>query len=219
MILHIETSTQICSVALSNQGQPIALEESNSEQYIHGERLTLYIQKVLETAKITANQLEAISVTKGPGSYTGLRIGMATVKGLAMGLSLPVFGISSLESIISLARQKHGPSTFAAAFHARSSEVFLRIQSENTVWIDDQAVDLVKFQGKLEHSTVIVGSAGRQLYDYLGGPGCVVDEVIAPSALGHVDLTWTRWLAGKADALNELAPNYTKPCFIAEKKS
>lgn len=219
MILHIETSTQICSVALSNQGQLIALEESNSEQYVHGEQLTSYIQKALNTAGIAPNQLNAISVAKGPGSYTGLRIGMATAKGLAVGLNLPIFGVSSLESILSLAQQKYGTATFAAALPARGSEVFLRIQSEKAVLVDDQAVDLDNFQWSMDAPSVIVGAGGHQLYEYLGHPECMVDASMVPSAVGQINLAWRRWLAGQADVLNELSPNYTKPCFIAQKKS
>lgn len=219
MILHLETSTQICSVALSDQGQLIALEESNSEQYVHGEQLTLYIQSVLSMAKISPNQLKAISVAKGPGSYTGLRIGMATAKGLAVGLNLPIFGVSSLESLLSLARQKYGLATFAAALPARASEVFLRIQSDKAVLVDDQAVDLDTFHWSMDRPSVIVGAAGQQLYGYLGHPECTVDESVVPSAAGQINLVWMRYLAGQSDALNELSPNYTKPCFIAEKKS
>lgn len=119
MILHLETSTHICSVALSNQGKLVAIEESYAEQYIHGEQLTLYIQKVLTSAEITPDQLTAVSVCKGPGSYTGLRIGMSTAKGLAFGLNIPIIGVSSLESLIALGQQKYSDATFAAAFAAR----------------------------------------------------------------------------------------------------
>ena len=86
IILHLETATKNCSVALSHSGKLLALEENYSENYSHGERLTGFIQKALKKANLTINEIDAVSVSKGPGSYTGLRIGVATAKGICFDL-------------------------------------------------------------------------------------------------------------------------------------
>jgi len=218
MILHLETSTHICSVALSNQGKLVAIEESYAEQYIHGEQLTLYIQKVLTSAEITPDQLTAVSVCKGPGSYTGLRIGMSTAKGLAFGLNIPIICISSLESLIALGQQKYSDATFAAAFAARKSEVFLRIQSEKSLLLEDQSVDLDHFTFESKGPLVLLGNACHTLFDFFGSQHHISDETILPSASGQMLLAWKRFEIGAMDDLNFLTPNYTKPCFITQKK-
>lgn len=219
MILHLETSTQNCSVALSSKGKLLAFEESDSDGYIHGEQLTLFIEKVLRTGNVTLKQLEGISVSIGPGSYTGLRIGVSTAKGLALGLNLPIFGISSLESMVEIGQQKYGDKTFVAALEARKSEVFLRIESDKKVVFHDNVVDLATFQWELSGALVLLGNAHLKLQDFLGNHQYVVSEIRSPSALGQVNLAWKRTMQGLPDDVNTLIPNYAKPCFINVVKS
>jgi tRNA threonylcarbamoyladenosine biosynthesis protein TsaB len=78
IILHIETATKICSVAVSGGGSLLALVEEETDAYIHGESLTLFIVKALKEANVKETDLQAVSVSIGPGSYTGLRIGLST---------------------------------------------------------------------------------------------------------------------------------------------
>ncbi|MFM7664472.1 MAG: tRNA (adenosine(37)-N6)-threonylcarbamoyltransferase complex dimerization subunit type 1 TsaB [Bacteroidota bacterium] len=219
MILHLETSTQTCSVALSQTGKLLALEESNSEQYLHGEKLTIFIQKVLDSGGVLPQQIQAISISMGPGSYTGLRIGMATAKGLSLGLNIPIIGISSLHSLVSLGKKKHANATFIAAFEARNTEVFMRIETDKALLLEDQPIDLVDYSFHPNHKVVLLGNAQNKVFDFLGDPTAILEPNLLPSALGQVDLAWQRMLQGKVDDLNTLAPNYTKPCFIAQKKS
>ena len=82
MILHLETSTKICSVALSKNGELFDFIETSSDQFIHGEQLTVMIDQLLKRNSTDIKSLLAISFSLGPGSYTGLRIGLATAKGL-----------------------------------------------------------------------------------------------------------------------------------------
>ena len=80
LILHLETSTKSCSVALSENGELIALEEIHTAEFTHAENLTVFIQKVMLSAGKEMKELKAVSVSSGPGSYTGLRIGVSTAK-------------------------------------------------------------------------------------------------------------------------------------------
>lgn len=219
MILHLETSTQMCSVALSQMGELLALEESNSEQYLHGEKLTIFIQKALDSGGVLPQQLQAISISMGPGSYTGLRIGMATAKGLSLGLNIPILGISSLQSLVSLGKKKHTNATYVAAFEARNTEVFMRIETENELLLEDQPIDLADYSFHGHNKVVLLGNAQNKVFDFLGDPKAISEPNLLPSALGQVDLAWQRMSQGKVDDLYTLTPNYTKPCFIAAKKS
>ena len=104
-ILHLETSTKVCSVALSLNGELIAVKETEEDGYSHSENLTLFIQDVLNQATISIKQLSAVSVSSGPGSYTGLRIGVSTAKGLCYPLSIPLIAIDSLTSLTEMAKK------------------------------------------------------------------------------------------------------------------
>ena len=97
-VLHIETSGEICSVALSNEKVLIHSLESEEKQ-AHAAILTKMIQEVLQISNITIKDLVAIAVSKGPGSYTGLRIGVSTAKGICYAQNIPLIAINTLESI------------------------------------------------------------------------------------------------------------------------
>ena len=112
--LHIETSTKVCSVALSENGKLIDLLEESSDAYIHSERLTVFIDQICKKNNWKLNELNAIVVTSGPGSYTGLRIGISTAKGLCYALSIPLIAVNTLESIAYLAQKQHPNSTICA---------------------------------------------------------------------------------------------------------
>jgi tRNA threonylcarbamoyladenosine biosynthesis protein TsaB len=95
-ILNIETSTEVCSVSLAENGNPVVLKESN-EGFNHSKSLTVFIEEIFNDNNIKINTLDAVAVSKGPGSYTGLRIGVSVAKGLCYGLNIPLISVCSLE--------------------------------------------------------------------------------------------------------------------------
>ncbi len=98
MILCIETATGVCSVALCDENSVISLIEAPNGMS-HSSSLTVIIQELLRNASVEARQLDAVSVSKGPGSYTGLRIGVSVAKGIAYGAEIPLIGISTLTAM------------------------------------------------------------------------------------------------------------------------
>lgn len=98
-ILNIETATKNCSVSLANNGKTIALKELNSGEYSHAEKLHEFIKQVIEESGIQLSELIAIAVSKGPGSYTGLRIGVSAAKGLCFALDIPLIAIDTLQAL------------------------------------------------------------------------------------------------------------------------
>src|SRR6056297_3266576 len=104
LILHLETATNVCSVALSEGDRLLATRES-SEDRSHGTLLTLFIEEVLKEAGKKTAHLDAIAVSKGPGSYIGLRIGVSAAKGIAYAQNIPVTGIITLQSITLTAKE------------------------------------------------------------------------------------------------------------------
>jgi tRNA threonylcarbamoyladenosine biosynthesis protein TsaB len=106
LILNIETSTEVCSVSLAKNGQLLFKKES-LEGMNHSRLLTVFIEELFAENNIKINTIEAVAVSKGPGSYTGLRIGVSVAKGLCYGLNIPLISINSLEIIGFFAAQNH----------------------------------------------------------------------------------------------------------------
>ncbi len=97
IILNIETATKNCSVSVSNNGEILSLKELNEGKFSHAEKLHSFILEVIEDAGLTMQDLDAISVSKGPGSYTGLRIGVSAAKGLCYALDKPLISVPTLQ--------------------------------------------------------------------------------------------------------------------------
>jgi tRNA threonylcarbamoyladenosine biosynthesis protein TsaB len=133
MILCLETATPVCSVALCDRSGFILVRESHANKS-HAVQLTLFIEELLHEAKIRPEELEAVAVSKGPGSYTGLRIGVSVAKGIAYGASLPLIGIDTTRAmfngIIDNASEKYGTdgsSLFCPMIDAKRMEVYYSI--------------------------------------------------------------------------------------------
>ena len=100
LILNIETSTKTCSVNLSNDGILLDYREITSEKYVHSEKLHSLIQETFKSLKIEFQELNAVAVCSGPGSFTGLRIGVASAKGIAFALGIPLISMNSIKIMI-----------------------------------------------------------------------------------------------------------------------
>lgn len=98
-IINIETATTNCSVSISVDGKVVAIKEENTANYSHSEQLHVFIEEALKEASFSFSTIDAIAVSKGPGSYTGLRIGVSAAKGLCFSLDLPLIAIPTLESM------------------------------------------------------------------------------------------------------------------------
>src|SRR5688500_7316508 len=99
LILNLETATKVCSVSLAENGIELALKEISTEHFSHAENLNLFIESVMKQAGKKLPELDAVAVSEGPGSYTGLRIGTSTAKGLCYALDKPLLAINSLKAL------------------------------------------------------------------------------------------------------------------------
>ena len=143
MILCLETATPSCSVALVHNGEVLACEEDPKGQN-HSEKITLFIDSVMKKAGISYDQLDAVAVSMGPGSYTGLRIGVSTAKGICYAVSKPLIAVETLEamayggsSVISTERSEWRNLLLIPAIDARRMEVYAAIFDENVNKIKD----------------------------------------------------------------------------------
>ncbi len=120
-ILMIETSTECCSVALAD-GTQILASRVNETPRQHAAQLVPYIQEVLKESGVSADALDAVAVSEGPGSYTGLRVGVSTAKGICFGAGVPLIGIDTLEILARQAEGRH--DRIIAMLDARRMEVY-----------------------------------------------------------------------------------------------
>lgn len=135
-ILHIETSTKVCSISLSENGALLGYKEDSSDKYIHAEKLTPLIKELINDSKIEFKDLSAIAVNKGPGSYTGLRIGVSSAKGLCYALNIPLISMDSMLNLFMNFKSKSkiiikSNDVVIPMIDARRNEVFTASYSEN----------------------------------------------------------------------------------------
>jgi len=124
LILNIESSTDICSICISKGEEIIAFHET-SEQYAHAEKITLLIESCIKDAKIRLSDLDAVAISQGPGSYTALRIGSATAKGICYALGKPLIAIDTLLAIaLATKRMANEDALYCPMIDARRMEVY-----------------------------------------------------------------------------------------------
>lgn len=143
MILCLETATPVCSVALNDGCCTLALRETEG-QNAHSEKITNFIREVMETAGIDYSRLDAVAVSKGPGSYTGLRIGVSTAKGICYAADLPLMAIDTLEAMAHGMKAKLGSQItendlLIPMIDARRMEVYAAVFDANLNKIHDTA--------------------------------------------------------------------------------
>ena len=193
-ILHLETATKSCSVALSLNGELIQLEESTDDNYSHGEKLTLFIEKVLKQAEISPGHLSAISVASGPGSYTGLRIGAATAKGLCFALNIPLIAIDALTSLSEIAKEKHPNTKLCSLIDARRMEVYCQITDEYGTKVKPISADIIDENSYLEYDPfVYFGDGAEKLGETWKNRPVTADLSIQSSASGQVKLAFDKF--------------------------
>ncbi len=167
-ILCIDTATDVCTVAIMEGEKIVALKESGNERS-HAVQLAPFIEEVMSKASLTVNDLDAIAISRGPGSYTGLRIGVSTAKGMCYGSGKPLISVSTLQSMCSgvphefLDKQKLNDYYFAPMLDARRMEVYSALyHSDFTLKQDIKAivVDEQSFVEYLDEKPVVFFGEG-----------------------------------------------------------
>ena len=146
-ILYLETATKVCSVAVSENENLIAIKES-AVANSHSSLITLYAQEVLNEAKIGFNDLSAVCVSMGPGSYTGLRIGVSTAKGFCYSLNIPLIAVNTLQSMANyfLSENKNKineNSLICPMIDARRMEVYSAFFNSKLHFVRETAADII----------------------------------------------------------------------------
>ncbi len=187
IILHIETSTHVCSVALSDENSCL-FSKSNYDGMNHAAMLSLFIQDALVQLKSMGKHLDAVAVSSGPGSYTGLRIGVSTAKGLCYGLDIPLIGVSTLE-IMTIEAQKQiqdADAFFIPMIDARRMEVYDAIFDAKRNIMRQVAASIIHESSYNEtinkHKTYFFGSGSSKCQHLISSENAIFLEDIHPLA-------------------------------------
>ena len=194
VILHIETATKNCSVAISQLGSLIALKELYSEQFSHSERLHEFIKEVLKEAQMEMSSLDAVAVSKGPGSYTGLRIGVAAAKGICFAMDLPMIAVNSLQ-ILSEKYQDSNQAILFPMFDARRMEVYVMVLNEKKEILKPSFAEVLSAESFNEFPTdvqwIFMGEGAEKCKQVLDTPQIEYrSDIRYPSAAEMVSLAW-----------------------------
>jgi tRNA threonylcarbamoyladenosine biosynthesis protein TsaB len=177
LILHIETGTAVCSAALS-QGDTLLAIKENSEGRAHARLLAVFIDALFRAQHCTANDLAAIAVGEGPGSYTGLRVGVSTAKGICYGVQKPLIAVNSLQSLASLAVERGllpaSGALVAPMIDARRMEVYTALFNARGQQLTPTAAKIIdenSFAGFLsQHHVLFVGDGAEKCRAMLTHP-------------------------------------------------
>ena len=170
VILNIETSAEFCSVTLAENGKIIdSLTEK--EERSHASLLAISIEKILKTNNTPVQKIDAIAISKGPGSYTGLRIGTSTAKGMCYGLNIPLIAVDTLKSMSFGARQKwlannsNENVSFCPMIDARRMEVYFGVYDRNGSQIEPVAAKIIiekSFEDLFINNTILFCGNGAE---------------------------------------------------------
>lgn len=230
LILNIETATTVCSVSLAKDGKLLSLKEQNGD-YSHAENLTLFIEDVCKQANINLSQVDAIAVSKGPGSYTGLRIGVSTAKGLCYSLDKPLIAIETLK-YLSIATSSHyvtlsgveGRSTslFCPMLDARRMEVYCSIYDFHGNVIKDTAAEIIdeySFSDILKTNKIVFFGDGatKCKETFSKNSNAIFVDNVVPSAKDMITLSEKAYNEKQFEDVAYFEPYYLKD-FVAGKK-
>lgn len=223
MLLSIETATSVCSVALVSEGEVVGLAET-TEPRQHASRLVPLIQDLLAEHGLVPSDLSAIAVSAGPGSYTGLRIGASTAKGLAWAHGLDLVAVPSLDALALAAQPRlAADACLLTAFNSRRGEAYVALYCNNGTLGTERPADALPL-GELAAwlpaevtSLTVAGEAGAAVADALDLPTNRLDPAeVRPTAATVGMLGWVRWKAGTLEDVAAFEPAYLK-AFVAER--
>ena len=223
-ILCIETATEVCSVALFNKNELLVLNEIN-EGNMHASALTGLIEKTLKEAGLTLNQLDAICVSKGPGSYTGLRVGVSTAKGLCFGLNIPLLAVNTLQSMagVYMHQNPNNAQAICAVIDARRMEVYAAIYNSNLEEINPTQAIVIEeysFEEQLNQGQIIfIGNGAAKCKSTITHANAVFVEEITCSALGLGKPAYQMFLENKFEDTAYFEPFYLKDFVATTPKS
>lgn len=231
LILSIETGTDVCSVALANDGELMALRESD-EGRDHARKVAVFVDELLRETGVQPDDLDAVAVGMGPGSYTGLRIGVSFAKGMCYALNIPLLAVGSLDALMEVAREDFDAGIidleddeWQSAYlcpmvDARRMEVYTRLFDAQGKALTDVSAEVVTADSFSEwrgshRRFVIFGNGAKKCAELLSDAEYIE---VAPSARGIVRLAEEAFNAGRVEDIAYFEPFYLKDFIVIPSK-
>lgn len=212
LILNIETATKNCSVSISKEGKTIALKELNDGNYSHAEKLHELIGQVILEAKIELYHLNAIAVSKGPGSYTGLRIGVSAAKGLSFALDIPMISVNTLQSFALSVSIEKGYKI--PLLDARRMEVYSQVFSEKTEKIREVQAEIIHADSFSEflnaEKVYFFGDGAEKCKEIITHKNAIFIDEKFPSAKEISAISYEKYLKNEFEDVAYFEPFYLK---------
>lgn len=228
LILCIETGTDICSVGIVNNGELISLRESDSGRD-HAKKVAVFVDELLTENDIDPQQIDAVAVGEGPGSYTGLRIGVSFAKGLCYGLGKPLIAVSSLASLAAVAIEDYNAgiidienwnsALLCPMIDARRMEVYTQVFDSKANPLSGVTAEVVDKNTLAEHRAatdhfVVFGSGAAKCAEILGAE--LID--VTPSVRGMAAIAESKYAANDFADVAYFEPYYLKDFVVTTSK-
>jgi len=218
-ILNLETATKNCSVSISQDGKTILCKEMAEAGYSHAEKLHFFIEECLEESQITFQELSAIAVSQGPGSYTGLRIGVSTAKGLCFALDLPLIAIDTLQVLASQLSVAEG--AIIPMIDARRMEVYSAIYTSEFEKVREVQAEILTENSFLDTAETVhfVGDCAEKAKTVLTKSNFIFHEdIIYPSANEMSVLSFKKFQESQFEDVAYFEPYYLKDFMVTVSK-
>ena len=216
IILNIETSSTNCSVSISDGGEIISLKEQNFEKYSHSKSLHVFIDELFKKIKFSPKDLSAVSVSEGPGSYTGLRIGVSAAKGICFALNIPLIAV---DTMFVLARKVECSKGYIiSAMDARRDEIYYSVFQESQCKLpkrisktDSLILNSNSFSDLLESSAVnFVGNCNDKIMRFIKHENAIFSKFTVPSSNEMGIISFSKFKNKEFVSLSDFQPKYLK---------
>ena len=218
-ILNLETATKNCSVSISQNGYTLVCKELADEGFSHAERLHVFIEAVCADAKISLSQLNAVAVSCGPGSYTGLRIGVSAAKGLCYALQIPLISVDTLASMASKINITSG--WIVPMIDARRMEVYSAVFNYDLKKIREIKAEILT-ENSFENTTELIyflGDCNEKAKTILTKSNFIfVDAFVYPSAREMSIMAFQKFKAQCFEDVAYFEPYYLKDFMVTQSK-
>lgn len=221
IILSIETATTNCSVSLSKDGETFALLEDYDTNYSHAECLHVFIERLLQENEITKSQINAIAISKGPGSYTGLRIGVSAAKGLCYALNIPLISVSTLKALAYQVNANNG--VIISMLDARRLEVYSEVFDYNYQSLRSVEAEILTDKSYLFYlekgQVYFIGNGVEKTKSLITHQNAIYIENSLPSANEMGKLAFDKYKKNDIEDVAYFEPYYLKDFVALKAKS
>ena len=217
IILNIETATKNCSVSLSKNGKTLFCKEQADQGYSHAEKLHVFIDEVIKECQVDIKEINAVAVSKGPGSYTGLRIGVSAAKGLCYALNIPLIAIDTLEILASKVNQNDG--LIVPMLDARRMEVYSAVFNRDKKIVSETKAEILdeNSYAHVNEKIYFLGDCQEKCKTVLTKSNFqFLPEIIFPSANEMSELSFQKFIAKEFEDVAYFEPFYLKDFLLTK---